>query len=507
MPEQPSSSSSLKIKSEKDGGDEKGFVGASEIGEYDLKEKLGEGTFGVVWKGIRKNDDRGRVKKGQVVALKEILVHNESDGMPITSLREIRILKALDHPNVVPCVDIAFQIGDAQKFILGKTFMVFPYMDHDLTGLLENPSVRLSDPVIKQYSKQLLQGTAYLHQNKILHRDMKAANLLINNEGVLMIADFGLARSIHRASLGREYTNFVVTRWYRPPELLLGERKYHNAVDMWGVGCVIMEMYKKTPYFPGTSDTDQADKIFAICGSPDEISMPGFGKLPGIEERKIWTRRGRILKHECNLMGGEVFADLMDKILRLDPKARLTAAQALDHEWFWSEPLPADPKTMPTYASSHEFDKRKREEAAFGQAQHRPLPVAAPAPMYIPPNGGRQGPPPFQNQQQQQQQYQQGGNQGGPGWYPNQQQQQLQQNGPPFGGNGQFQRQQGFNHHPNINMNNNLNNNHNQHRGGRPFNRGGHQNQPPSAAPKLNLAQLAAASRNAGGSQQGPGGR
>ncbi|KAK4705909.1 hypothetical protein P7C70_g297, partial [Phenoliferia sp. Uapishka_3] len=351
------------------------YIGSSHISQYSLHEKLGEGTFGVVWRGVRKAESAGKAKKGAVVALKEMIIYNEMDGMPITSLREIRILKALDHPNVVPVVDIAFEEGDKQQFKLGKTFMVFPYMDHDLAGLLENNSVRLNDADIKQYSKQLLQGTAYLHQNGILHRDMKAANLLINNEGTLMIADFGLARSIHKAELGRDYTNCVVTRWYRPPELLLGERKYHTPVDMWGVGCVMVEMYKKTPLFPGASDLNQAEQIFALCGSPTEATMPGFDKLPGCEGHTQWKRQDRVCRNECErLGGGPSFAALIDKILVLDPKKRLTAPQALNDNWFWSDPLPTPPHLMSKHSSSHELDRRKRDEANFVHQQKQPRP-------------------------------------------------------------------------------------------------------------------------------------
>jgi serine/threonine-protein kinase BUR1 len=126
-------------------------------------------------------------------------------------------------------------------------YMVTPYMDHDLSGLLENPSVQFTEPQIKCYMLQLLEGTRYLHDNHILHRDMKAANLLINNKGILQIADFGLARHydepVPRAGGGggearRDYTTLVVTRWYRPPELLMHLRKYTTAIDLWGVGYV-----------------------------------------------------------------------------------------------------------------------------------------------------------------------------------------------------------------------------------------------------------------------------
>ncbi|GAA5988174.1 hypothetical protein JCM10908_002094 [Rhodotorula pacifica] len=388
---------------------ERKYVGCSHISEYTLQEKLGEGTFGVVWKGLRGGSNpatkmsaqeeaqllqRGlRVKRGDVVALKQIIFHNEGDGLPITSVREIRILKMLDHPNVVPVVDIAYEPADHANFKLGKTFMVFPYMDHDLAGLLENRNVRLETAHIKQYSKQLLEGTAYLHRNLILHRDMKAANLLINNQGQLMIADFGLARSIHKAEENAAYTSCVVTRWYRPPELLLGEKRYHTPVDMWGVACVMAEMYHRSPIFPGQSDFDQAVKIFTACGPPTAESMPGWNNLPGVEghEQATWPDRGRAIKADWTARVDPLFGDLIDRILVLDPKKRLTAVEALDHEWFWTEPYPTDPSKMPQYKASHEMDGRKRKEeqhAAFGAVQMQPpMQPFPPQPNGMRPNG------------------------------------------------------------------------------------------------------------------------
>lgn len=174
-------------------------------------------------------------------------MHNEKDGFPITALREIKLLKMLSHVNILKLDEMAvqrFQSGRKRAVL----YTVTPYMEHDLSGLLDNPEVRFTEPQIKCYMLQLLEGLRYLHDSHILHRDMKAANLLINNNGILQIADFGLARhydeAVPRAGCGggdarRDYTALVVTRWYRPPELLLGLKRYTTAIDLWGAGYVL----------------------------------------------------------------------------------------------------------------------------------------------------------------------------------------------------------------------------------------------------------------------------
>jgi serine/threonine-protein kinase BUR1 len=214
------------------------FHGSTSIASYTLDEKLGEGTFGEVYKATSLR------KPGRVFALKKILMHNEKDGFPITALREIKLLKMLSHENVIKLEEMAVErVKESRK--RATLYMVTPYMDHDLSGLLDNRDVHLEVSHIKCYMLQLLRGLKYLHNSKILHRDMKAANLLINNKGILKIADFGLARhydeDVPKAGMGggeakRDYTSLVVTRWYRPPELLLQLRRYTTAIDMWGAG-------------------------------------------------------------------------------------------------------------------------------------------------------------------------------------------------------------------------------------------------------------------------------
>ncbi|KAF3935533.1 hypothetical protein ABW19_dt0201775 [Dactylella cylindrospora] len=264
---------------------------------------------------------------------------------------------------------------DGQK--RGLIMMVTPYMHHDLSGLLENPAVTLSEPQIKCYMLQLLKGIKYLHQNNILHRDIKAANLLINNKGILQIADFGLARRFDEPAptpgsgggvAHRQYTGNVVTRWYRAPELCLGERNYTAAVDIWGVGCVFAEMKKGKPILPGSSDNNQIELIFQLCGSPNERTMPGWERLPDSRLVRSFGNYPRTLEAQFNVLGSSGVA-LLAELLKLDPRTRVNAMDALEHEYFRVDPLPAKPSDLPKFEDSHELDRRKMR----GQ---KPLPPA-----------------------------------------------------------------------------------------------------------------------------------
>lgn len=364
------------------------FSGCGHQDHYDVTTKLGEGTFGEVHKAIQKATKR-------VVALKRIMMHNEKEGMPVTALREIKILKSLKHHAIIDLVDMFIvRNKDKEPF---SVYMVFPYMDHDLAGLLENDRLKLQSSHIKLYMKQLLEGTHYMHQNHILHRDMKAANLLIANDGRLKIADFGLARAFTPSTTAavidsrtgatreRKYTNCVVTRWYRPPELLLGARQYGGEVDMWGVGCVFGEMFHRKPILPGSSDPDQLDKIWQMCGTPNQQDWPHHELLPGFNDQRPkepHVRKMNIFFGDNPQIDEEAY-NLLDKMLVCNPKNRITAGDALLHDYFWTTPLPADFGTLPIYEASHELDKRNRGGPPPG---FRPPMVPGPS---GPPHGSR----------------------------------------------------------------------------------------------------------------------
>lgn len=358
------------------------FHGCSRITDYEYLGKLGEGTFGEVSKARSK-------KGGHLVAMKKILMHNEKDGFPITALREIKLLKQLDHINVLKLEEMAIERPKSASK-KPSLFMVTPYMDHDLSGLLENPDVHFTEPQRKCYMKQLLEGCAYLHENKILHRDMKAANLLINNRGILQIADFGLARPYddlppRRGHGGgeatREYTTLVVTRWYRPPELLLQLRKYTTAIDIWGVGCVFGEMYKGKPILAGNSDVNQAHLIFDLVGSPTDENMPGWRSLPGCEGVTEFGTKPPSIRRAFSELSPTALS-LLTELLTLDWRKRVNAIDALEHAYFHTEPYPAKPGDLPTFEESHELDRKK-----FRDQKSKPPPAPAGGSVGVGPEG------------------------------------------------------------------------------------------------------------------------
>ncbi|KAJ8300150.1 hypothetical protein KUTeg_021669 [Tegillarca granosa] len=304
--------------------------------------KIGQGTFGEVFKARDKNNRT-------MVAMKKVLMENEKEGFPITALREIKILQLLRHENVVNLLEITRTRGNVAyttpyNRFKSTFFLIFEFCEHDLAGLLSNANVKFNLGEIKNVMRQLLNGLYFIHSNKILHRDMKAANILITKHGKLKLADFGLARAFSaKGQQQNRYTNRVVTLWYRPPELLLGERNYGPPIDLWGGGCIMAEMWTRTPIMQGKTEQHQIQLISQLCGSITPEVWPNVDKLelyktmtlPQGQKRKVKDRLRDYVKDQYAL-------DLLDKLLCLDPSKRLDSDSALNHDFFWTEPLPGD---------------------------------------------------------------------------------------------------------------------------------------------------------------------
>lgn len=272
--------------------------------------------------------------------------------------REILILRKLDHPHIMKLESIV------TSRISGSLYLVFEYMDHDLAGLLASPKIKFTEPQIKCYMQQLLRGLEHCHNHGILHRDIKASNLLVDNKGILKIGDFGLA-NFFKPDQKQPLTSRVVTLWYRAPELLLGATEYGVAIDMWSAGCILAELFAGKPIMPGRTEVEQMHKIFKLCGSPSE---------------KYW-KKSKLLhatsfkpQHPYRRCVADMFKDfpssalaLVDVLLSVEPEDRGTASSALKSEFFTTKPLPCDPSSLPKYSPSKEYDAKLREEEARRQ--------------------------------------------------------------------------------------------------------------------------------------------
>ncbi|KAF8786354.1 Cyclin-dependent kinase 9 like protein [Argiope bruennichi] len=334
------------------------FPFCENVEKYEKLAKIGQGTFGEVFKA------RHRTSR-KTVALKRIMMENEKEGFPITAIREIKILQQLKHANVVNLIEICRERSKSNENFGVKFFLVFDFCEHDLAGLLGNRNVKFTLGEIKMVLKQMLNGLYFLHTNKIIHRDMKASNILITKEGKLKIADFGLARAFSSFKKRNTFTNRVVTLWYRPPELLLGDRNYGPPVDMWGSGCIMAEMWTRTPIMQGETEQHQLMLISYFCGSITPETFPGCEKLDLWIKLKLQKGQKRMLKDRLkNYVKDPHAFDLLDKLLTIDPAARMDADTALNHDFFWVDPLPCDLTTMlkPHTRSMFEYCLRNKDD-------------------------------------------------------------------------------------------------------------------------------------------------
>lgn len=316
---------------------------------YEQVERLSEGTYGIVWKARD-------LATNETVALKQIKFHDaENDtkhGFPVTALREISVLLALAHENIVHVREMV--VGND----MDKVFMVMQLFDFDLNEAMSKHLLDggpLPQSELKGILQQILQGTQHMHANWYLHRDLKPSNLLIEKRtGRVALADLGLARRYQTPA--KEMTQLVVTLWYRSPELLFGENRYGPPVDLWSIGCIFGELIMggKEAVLTGQGELDQIDRIFTLLGGPTEQTWPSFDQLPnaGLFRWKSSDNSSQLSQQfpvAQPLAGGQSFLDadgfaLLQGLLTLDPLQRLTAGEALEHAYFQNCVKPKRPQ-------------------------------------------------------------------------------------------------------------------------------------------------------------------
>ncbi|XP_033008436.1 mitogen-activated protein kinase 13 [Lacerta agilis] len=284
---------------------------------YTSLSPVGSGAYGSVCSAIDK-------KTGEKVAIKKLCRPFQSEIFAKRAYRELTLLKHMQHENVIGLLDVftsAMTFDGFQDF-----YLVMPYMRTDLQKIMGH---QFSEEKIQYLTYQVLKGLKYIHSAGIIHRDLKPGNLAVNEDCELKILDFGLAR--HADS---EMTGYVVTRWYRAPEVILNWMHYNQTVDIWSVGCIMAEMLTGKTLFKGKDYLDQLTQILKVTGSPGEEFVQ---KLEDKAAKNYIQTLPKIPKMDLSLLfpkASPLAVDLLDKMLQLDVEKRPTATQALAHAYF-----------------------------------------------------------------------------------------------------------------------------------------------------------------------------
>lgn len=292
--------------------------------KYDIKKRLGKGAYGIVWKAI----DR---KTGEIVAVKKIFdaFRNRTDAQ--RTFREIMFLQEFgEHPNIIKLLNVIRAQNDKD------IYLVFEFMETDLHAVIRKGNL-LKDVHMRYILHQLLKATKFLHSGNVIHRDQKPSNILLDADCLVKLCDFGLARSLYQIqedSGNPALTEYVATRWYRAPEILLASHRYTKGVDMWSVGCILAEMLLGKPLFPGTSTINQIERIMGVIPAPSQGDILAIKSEYGGSVISRMNSRPRIpllelLPPSCPPEA----VDLLSKLLVFNPDKRLTAEEALEHPY------------------------------------------------------------------------------------------------------------------------------------------------------------------------------
>jgi len=331
----------------------------SELRErYEKVVVVGEGAYGRVLKATE------RLTK-EIVALKSIPLQCDQEGFPISTIRELGQLKTFNHDNVVALRYLLLVSDNRDNWATcteSQAYLVFDYVPHDLTGIISDPGIAMNEACIKSYMQQLLRAVAHVHSFGSMHCDIKSSNVLVKYDGTVKLADFGLAR-FKNPNPNVSYCNNVVTRWYRPPELLLGEKRYNEKIDVWSVGCILAEFMERRPIFPGNDERDMCSRIFSMLGVPNNNTWDNVESLKLYRAMTSGIYKGPSLREHFASFSGFTVVDLLEDMLQLDPKKRISAQQALQHPWFSQLPLPsAHAIRLPTESRNEAWVKKQYAE-------------------------------------------------------------------------------------------------------------------------------------------------
>lgn len=300
---------------------------------YSKEKKVGEGTYAVVYLGKQ-------ISTGNEIAIKEIKTSEFKDGLDMSAIREVKYLQELDHPNVINLIDI-FMAYDNLNLVL-------EFLPTDLEVVIKDKNILFTPADIKSWMLMTLRGVYHVHRNFILHRDLKPNNLLISPEGLIKVADFGLARAVPGP---REMlTSNVVTRWYRAPELLFGAKHYTYAVDVWSIGVIFAELMLRIPYLPGQDDMNQMEVTFRALGTPTDKDWPEVSSFAGYNKLQIYPPPSRDELRKRFIAATESALTLMENMLMMNPQTRWDTIQCLESEYFKELPAPTDPAEINIFA-------------------------------------------------------------------------------------------------------------------------------------------------------------